>query len=198
MSFRNRTLRLSVAALTVGLAVAVGCGPATGSTKIPIDPAQVVAAPTQLNPAVTTASPDLGDPGRTERGRVTVRVGAQAYNAGDVIVGTIANGLSQIIYSQDMKTDCSIVLLERWDGTRWEPIRACLMERAPIVVAIGPGRIRSVAINPRSFNFADPSGAGRGGARVGRYRITYTFRLAPGRQGEEPNAAFSSTFRIGQ
>ena len=198
MNYWDRTLRLPSAALAVGLAVAVGCVPATGGQEIPVHSAQVEPTQTQVDSAVTPAGPDLGDPGKTERGRVTVRVGAPAYIAGGVITVTIANGLSQTIYSQDMKTDCSITILERSDGTRWEPILACLMERAPIAVAIGPGRVRTVAINPRSFNFANPRGAGMVALRPGPYRITYTYRLKPGRQGEEPYAAHSPTFWIGR
>ena len=66
-------------------------------------------------PAVTEPlSPgDLGTIAAVPRGKVTVSLGQPSFAEGAVITIRIANGLESVVYTEDSKTDCSIVILDR-------------------------------------------------------------------------------------
>src|SRR6266516_2672602 len=138
-----------------------GCGavasvPPSGSTS----PEGTPAAPAQATPDHPTgpASPppeDLGTPTTPPvlNGAVTVSLSASAYALRTVISANVVNGTDHTVYSQDAKTDCSILLLERLDSGNWQGIPACAQMRPPATVAIGPSRARTVRINPASSDF---------------------------------------------
>ncbi len=155
----------------------------------------------QIAPPAVTASPgpaDLGTPVKVIPGKVGVVLGTLAFREGERIRATIANGLQQTIYTDDAKTDCSIVFLERRVENDWQSLQACPLGRAPRVVAMGPGRGRAVTIDPFSVYLrlgAPPDGA-RPALRAGRYRIKFTYRLSPTPEAEEPFVVFSPTFPI--
>jgi hypothetical protein len=121
---------------------------------------------------------------------VTVTPSAPAYRPGEVIEATVVNGRGDTIYTADGRTDCSIVMLERWDGQRFVPIPACLAGRMDRLVAIGPGLGRTVRIDPGSGHF--------GGTRLGAgtYRMALDYGLDPGRDAARPFVVHSPTLEI--
>ncbi|MGH2452903.1 MAG: hypothetical protein ACRDF5_03955 [bacterium] len=128
---------------------------------------------------------------------MSVLLGPSSFREGEKIQVTIANGLKQSIYTEDSKTDCSIIILQRWHGNTWQPVLGCVLGRAPIVVVIGSGRARLVTINPFSVHLrAGTTEGSKPALRVGPYRIKFAYRLRPGPEFEEPYAVFSPTFRI--
>lgn len=137
------------------------------------------------------ANDDLGDPAQSSSGVVEIKLGSRTYRAGETVRATITNGLIRTIYTEDSKTGCSIVTLERQNQTEWEPIVGCSVERAPIEFAIGPDRGRDVEIDPKSEHFASASDLG-----PGIYRIRFTFRFDKGAEGGEANEVISETFEI--
>ena len=149
-------------------------------------------------PGVTEPLPpgDLGTIAAVTRGKVTVSVGQPAFAEGAAITVRIANGLASVVYTEDSKTDCSIVILERRDGEAWSRIAGCAVERLPAVVALGPRRARTARIDPKSFHLGVPEGSSKPAFGAGDYRIRFTFRRTPEPLGIEPEAVFSDTFRV--
>lgn len=201
MSPNTRNSMMSVImALTLGLAVACSAASRQGETAATslqkISPAPPSGGFSPATP-VTPQAADLGMPVKTEPGKVSVLLGAPSFREGEKIRATVANGRRQTIYSEDSKTDCSIVILERWAGKSWQPILGCAVGRAPIVVAIGPGRGRVVTIDPFSFHLRmGTPDTSKPVLRAGTYRIKYAYRLGPGPEFEEPYTGFSPTFHI--
>ncbi len=117
---------------------------------------------------------------------------ATLFEAGQDLTLAVSNGSTQTIYVEDMKTDCSIVTLLAKAGDGWETVWGCGMERLPRVVAIEPGGSEPVVIRPDSSHILTEGGLG-----AGTYRARFSYRLAPGPEGEEPEVAFSAEFEIG-
>jgi hypothetical protein len=118
-------------------------------------------------------------------------VEAEVYRSGTAVVLTVVNGGPRTVFTEDQKTDCSIVMLERWDGRGWVALSNCGAERAPRVVPIEPAERSRVVIDTGSPNFAeDPAGSGS-------YRAVVGFRYERVPEGSEPEQAVSSTFAIG-
>ncbi len=194
---RRNTLVFVIVALTLGLAVA--CGSAVSQRReTPSSLEKTSPAPPSGGVSTTTPqAADLGMSVKTEPGKVSVLLAAPSPREGEKIRATVANGRTQTIYSEDSKTDCSIVILERLAGKTWEPVLGCAVGRAPIVVAIGPSRGRVVTIDPFSFHLRlGTPDTSKPVLRAGTYRIRYAYRLGPGPEFEEPYTAFSPTFQI--
>lgn len=165
--------------------------PATSGVVSPIGP---YSGPAQPSPDVATIG--FGLPAVTVPGQVRVLLDAAAYTEGNVLSVTITNGLDVTIYADDEKTDCSIVVLDRQTGSRWEPLLACGLGRTPVALPIGPGRARTAEINPRSTNFGIAPGSATLGFGAGTYRVTFTYRLDPARGAHEPYSVSLAPFEI--
>lgn len=129
---------------------------------------------------------------------VTVSLEARTLDVGRPIRAAVRNGLAQTIYTEDGKSDCSIVVLERRSGPSWIPIPGCALGRAPRRVALASGETRVVVLDPASLHFR----AGATSSPVppaigpGVYRIRFGYRLTPGPEGEETRRVYSETFEI--
>lgn len=127
---------------------------------------------------------------------VVITPSADAYGEGDLIAGTITNGGDQPIWTEDLKSDCSVAILERQDGTIWQPQLYCNSERLPMAVTVPSRGSLAVTVNPRSTHFMVPPGAPPA-VGPGTYRLSLTYRLTPGPEGDEPYRAVSAPFTIG-
>ena len=131
--------------------------------------------------AAPAATPrPVGEPATTPPGALGVSV-----TPGSPTRVTLANGLGRTVYAEDLKTACSIVWLERSSGGTWERVGDCFMERAASVVEIRSGSAETVSIDPAGANLT-----------AGRYRAVFTYRFAPGPEGEEPERAVSAEFEL--
>jgi hypothetical protein len=136
----------------------------------------------------------LGYPVQARDGKVTVTVSARSYKPRVPIGAVVTNGLRHAIYTQDTKSDCSILLLQRLDGASWADVSGCALGRPPAVVAIGASHARTVAIDPGSINFANGSPTATLPPGTYRLRLTYGFSF---QEGDEPMAATSPPFVLG-
>ncbi|HTD48924.1 MAG TPA: hypothetical protein VK881_16790 [bacterium] len=188
--------------LTLGLSLAVACGPAVSqqSGTAPADlqrvPPQKVPEPLPNAPAGARGAADLGMPMTVQPGKVSIVLSAPVFKEGDVIRAVIANGLERTLYTEDEKTDCSIVFLERSGADTWHPVPGCALGRAPLVVAIGPGRGRAVTINPFSFHLrmGMPTST-KPAVGAGTYRIRFVYRVGLA-GGSQEFAAISRSFSV--
>lgn len=203
----------------LALILVAACSPATGNqttttseaqvgsdatviseTAAPVD--ETTIAPDAYPPASDAAypaaqpAPDMAFSVTTEPGLVTVALDQDTYVVDKRITVIIANGLSQPIYTADMKSDCSIVILEGWDGSAWQPLPACGMKRVPLTITIPPGEGQMVVLDPLSSHFLLGGDGSEPAVGVGTYRISFTYRLEEGPEGEEPLEALSDSFEI--
>ena len=166
--------------------------PMENTTKGVIQPEK--AAPTGISqqPPTLTRGTRTG----VKSGKVTIHLGAFTYAKGAHIVATITNGLQHAVYAEDMKTDCSIVTLERRVGEGWQPLIDCGMERLPAVVAIMAGQEHQVKINPLSTHFGVIPGSRKPALGTGKYRLKFTYSFNPAPQGSEPESTVSQELTI--
>jgi hypothetical protein len=116
----------------------------------------------------------------------SVTVDASHYGRGSVVTVTVANNGQRAIFADDMKTDCSIVMLQRQDGQNWTGFATCGMERAPQTMTVLPGERRRIALRLAE----DVTGSGS-------FRVVFSFRLDRQPEGNEPELVTSPTFTIG-
>lgn len=127
---------------------------------------------------------------------VAITLQTPSFRVGEVIAATVTNDSPQVIWTDDLKTDCTIAVLERQDGTVWQPQLYCNLERLSAAVSLPPHASLSVTIDPRSTHFVVPPGAPPA-VGPGRYRLSVPYRLTPGPEGEAPYRAVSTVFTIG-
>ncbi|MEV4479257.1 hypothetical protein [Micromonospora coxensis] len=121
---------------------------------------------------------------------VTVTVPAERHRIGDVVVLTVVNGGTVPLYADDLRTDCSPVLLERREGGTWTRYDNCGIERASAVVTWAPGERREIRLDTAGSNFAAPP------LLAGVHRIAFGFRRSPTPEGIVTEWVRSSEFRI--
>lgn len=156
-----------------------------------------------LSPPERLVSESTGQQSTTASGihthRVTLTSYAASYRKGERIVATVANGLQHPIYTEDMKTDCSIVTLEYWDGTWWQPVLNCGMERLPAIAKIEAGQTVKVEIGTESSHFGASPTAQKRAPGVDKCRLKFTYWFTPGPEGfelEELEVMYSDAFAI--
>jgi hypothetical protein len=167
------------------------------SETVMVEPDQPDTDPDETVPEIVQPfEGEFGVPStRISEGAISVLLSTDQYKKGEIIATTITNGLDQTIYTLDMKTGCTIVILEKWNGSVWEALNVCGMARFPIVFAIGPSLERSVLLDPFSSAYGITEQQGPY-LDEGTYRILFTYRLEPGGEGDEPFSAYSKDFNI--
>jgi hypothetical protein len=189
------------AALAGAMALTTGCEAAPDAAHNPAPPQPSAASPA-VNPPATSASAtppaltaDLGQPAPARDGKVTVAIRAETYRRGAPITVIVTNGLSRTIFTDDSKTDCSIVILQRQDRSPWSDIPGCAQRRPPATVATGPAHLRTLTVHPASSNLritpdAEPA------LPAGTYRAKYTYRYTAAPDNGDPYVSFSRPFTI--
>jgi hypothetical protein len=118
-----------------------------------------------------------GRPGKAVPGRATIELAKSSFHEGEIVRVTVANGLDQSLYTNNQKSACTIVTLERLHAGTWERIGGCGMEMLPSVVEIGPGDVVEVAINPHSNLWGIDTSKGLAFG-IGTYRVSFSYWLA--------------------
>jgi hypothetical protein len=184
-------IRRAAALASVGLALAA-C--TTGSSTPTIEKkASPESSREPGGPAATPPPLSLGTPGPTTQGAVTVRPSKAAFPVGERVSTIVGNGLDQAIYTEDQKTACSIVFLERWTDAAWEPVSGCGYERAAAIVRIGPREVVEAEIDPLSTHLG---GMGHPAFAEGRYRLVFAWRPEPGPEGHTSATVTSEEFSV--
>lgn len=192
MRYRMWLQVLAVVALASGCARGSG---APGGTQASDHAGSGSAQPYVTASSVAPGGEGNGSPVPVAAGKVEVRQTKASYRVGEVVPVTVANGLSTEVYTEDFKTVCSIVMLQRSEsGATWKDIDGCQLGRPTLTVAIGPGLGITIDIDPASTHFR--SGGNRIGFAAGTYRIKFGYRLDRARMGEEPLVAYSATFAV--
>jgi hypothetical protein len=137
---------------------------------------------------------ESGSPVPFVPGEVSAKLGSDGYPVGAVIHVTVSNGLDHPIYTEDSKTACSIVFLQRQDADSWHDIVGCRLGRPTSIVAIDSVLGRRIELDPTSFHLSD--GTGRPAFDAGRYRVSFTYRVDPDIAAAEPMIAYSAEFLI--
>lgn len=182
--------------LAVALVVVAGCGsggaentaatsPVTSGT---VQPDRDTGSTPQTSPTV-----DLGESGTVTEGAVTVTVAASPIKRGRAIEATVANGLDHTIFTNDAKSACTILVLQRSTGASasthagWVDVRGCTVRRRPITFAIGAGRSRHVTVDPASALF---------GVEVtrGTYRLAVAYRTVSAPDAADTDRVASEPF----
>jgi hypothetical protein len=185
---------LAAAVGLIGLLTTAGaCLPSSSSSGPAGSPVQV-SPQTEMSPGGPSGSPNGGEPVDTVPGVVTVTLVSPTFLEGEVIRGTVANGLDKTIYTQDSKSNCSIVLLEQWNGTSWVPVHGCKLGRAPAVVPIHTGRGLQISLDPNSTHLTSEPGVSV--VQPGRYRLIFSFGLMAAGQFEETMTVHSDPFSV--
>jgi hypothetical protein len=190
---------LTTLAMIGTLAAMSGCGADSGAGQPP-----AVGGSGSAEATSATAGPGSGGPAPAPgpvggsgapvpiaKGNVSVQLDASQYRVGAVIHVTVANGTDRPIYTEDFKTDCSIVILQRRDGTAWTDVLGCRLGRPTMTVQIGPALGRTVALDPTGFHLAGGQAFGNG-----TYRVKFTYRSDPALGGEDPFTAYSAEFAM--
>jgi hypothetical protein len=132
-------------------------------------------------------------PAGIAKGEVLVAVDADHYAVGGVIHVSVTNKTDRPIYTEDFKTVCSIVILQRRDGNAWTDILGCRLGRPTVTVEIGPELGKTADLDPASFHLQARGGPAFG---VGDYRVKFTYRNDPALGGEDPFAVYSAEFAV--
>jgi len=135
---------------------------------------------------MTSASSPSAPPSRDG---VSVKLNASNYRTGQRIDVAVANGSSKTVYTDDFKTECTIVTLQRHDGGSWTDILGCRLGRPTMTISIAPGGSRTVSLEPTSFHLD-------GSVGPGTYRIKFGYRLTNEVGGDDPLVAYSAEFRV--
>jgi hypothetical protein len=200
---RRWSSRLAVLA-AIGVVTAVsGCGADRGAGE---SAGQSVPAAGSGSASAISVTPDAsvpppgpvagsGTPAPIVQGEVSVPLDAGGYAVGKVIRANVSNGMDRPVYTEDFKTACSIVILQRRDGGAWSDIQGCRLGRPTATVEIGPGLGQAVELDPSSFHLNTGSAGPAFGA--GTYRVKFTYRVEPGPGGgADPLTAYSPEFTI--
>lgn len=186
------------ALLVMGLlTVVAGCGaqqggaPAATSETVPGGGSGSATSvdPTASTP--TTTAPPPGVPAPIVEGPVTVELDAGEYATGRKIRVTVHNGNDRPAYTEDFKTACSIVTLQRKTGSGWADITGCALGRPTMTVKIEPGSTDPIELDPASFHLKNGPAIS-----AGTYRVKLTYRTEPESTGTDPFTVYSPEFLI--
>lgn len=182
------SIKVLVTLVCVGTlsALLVGCGQTGGSAGSP-QPRAFSSATSSISsspPPATHSPTTAGASGQQASGQVILTLNKQHYSPGDTITVTIHNGLSQMIWSADHKTACTVVAAERLQNGQWEAMGLCRLETPTRMVALPA---TSATVQP----FATV------GWPSGTYRVTFSYSGGDEGTGGPSGVAHSVEFTIG-
>lgn len=121
---------------------------------------------------------------------VTVSAGSAIYTQAEPIHAMVRNGLPTSIVAFDLKSYCTIAWLQRWNGSRWDWLGNCPLDRIPMPVWFYAGQRRIVEF--------PPSGVGVPVRPTGQYRIAVDYQTlrSDGTPDERMNTVYSPGFAV--
>jgi hypothetical protein len=78
---------------------------------------------------------------------VTLRPGQTHAGVTDTLTVTVVNGLPAAIQVEDHLSDCTIVTLERQEGSSWQAVALCHVETPTRLLSIPPGATQIVILS---------------------------------------------------
>jgi hypothetical protein len=125
------------------LIVLVAISLRVGASHIPCPPPENVPVFSQYR--------QLGKPGKTIPGQVTVELSKPIFREGECVQVRVANGLDRPVSAYAWETGCTIVKLERRSLDGWKEAAGCAtwsMDSHYFEREIGPGEVVDVALDP--------------------------------------------------
>lgn len=120
--------------------------------------------------------------------RVTINPDKSTFGESETITAVITNGLNQAIVAEDMKSYCTIVRLQRQEGSEWTDVGECLMRRRSFAVTIAAGQTVRIPLLPGE-NAATQR-------QPGNYRLLLDYSIVKGNAPSEAGQAASPSFRV--
>jgi hypothetical protein len=114
---------------------------------------------------------------------VTLTLDKQRYGAGEAISVTIINGSSKMIWAADHQTSCTMLVVERAQDGKWEPVANCHL--------LTPTRLSALSTGATTVRL-DTSGWS-----TGSYRVTLSYSGGDEGQGAPGGIAHSAEFTVG-
>lgn len=178
----NRRVVLGVA-LLVGCMCIAACGQSTGANA-GSDGTQVVTQTTQTLSESTPTTNTQTPAATVSPGPVRLVLGQTQFHPGDLVMVTVENGLSHSITTEDHRSNCTVIQLQKLVDSSWQPVDKCnaLTRTRLVEVAAGGSLQQRVGI---------PTGSDAAG--------TYRMMLTYGSSDEQPTNSgpvFSSTFVV--
>jgi hypothetical protein len=171
-----------------------GCGAETGSGGSAPTSGGGSGSATSVDPTASTPTPTAEPPGVPApivEGQVTVALDAGEYAVGRKIRVTVHNGNDRPAYTEDFKTACSIVILQRKTSDGWTDITGCALGRPTMTVKVEPGSADPIELDPASFHLKNGPAVG-----AGTYRVKLTYRTEPESTGTDPFTVYSPEFLV--
>ena len=132
-------------------------------------------------------------------GAVTLHLGQTHAGVTDAVSVTVTNDLPQAILLEDHQSECTVVTLERQEGSGWLAVAPCQLETPTRVVPIPSGAAQTVMLRPEGGTQPRVWQAG-----TYRFALNYSAGAENGAEGQTNPAAlapagvvYSQTFIIG-
>jgi hypothetical protein len=119
-------------------------------------------------------------------GAVRLHLGQTYASVTDAVSVTVANDLPVAILVEDHQSECTVVTLERQEGSGWLAVAPCQLETPTRLLLISSGTAQSVTLKPEG-------GSQPGMWQAGTYRFAlhYSAGAETGGQGQTPQATLA-------
>ena len=130
-------------------------------------------------------------------GQVLLVSGSSHYATSDAITITIRNSTSKTAYAVAHFTDCSIILIERFVASSWQPTNLCANGYPhPTITQVAPGTETAIQVSPASAS-SDAQTDATSHWPVGTYRAGLTYTSSLSAAFGAGATIFSTTFSVG-
>lgn len=129
---------------------------------------QSIEGTSEIIKSATTSTEAVTEPEvsvETQEQIVSVKTDKQTYGKGEEIIVTVMNNSDSQITTFDLQTSCTVVTLEKQNGTEWNPVVNCFVGRPSQYITYAPHSEEVVTI---STLFSGPW-------EVGIYRASILF-----------------------
>src|SRR5712691_9812912 len=89
-----------------------------------------------------------GGTGSAPPASVTLRIEAASYRMNDTVTVTIMNQSQQTVSFADHQSSCSVILLERQNGSAWDHMAPCRLTTQTRLLSLDAGQSMRVSIPP--------------------------------------------------
>jgi hypothetical protein len=114
---------------------------------------------------------------------VTLILDKQRYGARDTVVVTITNRSAMQIWAEDHQTNCTVLVVERAQDGRWDPMANCHLQTPTRLMPLSSG--------------ATPVRLDTSGWSPGTNQVTLTYSQGDEGQGGPVGIAHSAEFTLG-
>jgi hypothetical protein len=195
LAWRRGRGRFAGAVLVATALLIAACAPQSGGASV----GGTKSATDQATPMTTVAhTPTVTPNPSSGSGQMIVLLpGASHYKPSDIIAVTIRNSTGKTAYAEANFTDCSVILVERFVASSWQPVNSCANGYPhPAVTQIKPGTEAVVQMSPTSAS-SDEQANATSDWPMGTYRASLTYTSSLSAAFGAGTTSFSTTFDVG-